>query len=123
MSKQLVTLRDDVFDEFDFEEYKMDIQHPFLNIYDELVKYEQNAILRVLHAKGMVDQAKKEEAVKKLHIESLESKKLVTSNNNSIKISFSYGTEDYKQGVNFGDVFDKADKKMYKMKEDLGLQR
>ncbi len=76
MSKQLVTLRDDVFDEFDFEEYKMDIQHPFLNIYDELVKYEQNAILRVLHAKGMVDQTKKEEAVKKLHIESLESKKL-----------------------------------------------
>nr|WP_321265820.1 DNA polymerase I [uncultured Sulfurimonas sp.] len=63
MSKQLVTLRDDILDEFDFEEYKMDIEHPFLNIYDELVKYDQNAILRVLHAKNMVSQEVQEEAV------------------------------------------------------------
>ena len=55
MSKQLVTLRHDVFDEIDFEEYTMDVEHPFLNIYDELVKYEQNAVLRVLHAKNQVD--------------------------------------------------------------------
>ncbi len=56
MSKQLVTLRDDVLDElnFDFEEYTMDVEHPFLNIYDELVKYELNAILRVLKAKNHV---------------------------------------------------------------------
>ncbi|WP_415398247.1 DNA polymerase I [Sulfurimonas sp. CS5] len=54
MSKELVTLKDDVLDELDFEEYKMDIEHPFLNIYDELVKYEQNAVLRVLRAKNMV---------------------------------------------------------------------
>lgn len=52
MSKNLVTLKDDVFDNFDFEEYKMDIENPFLNIYDELVKYEQNGILRVLNAKN-----------------------------------------------------------------------
>jgi len=69
------------------------------------------------------NQSKTIEQKLKKSLISLESKKLVTSNNNSIKISFSYGTEDYKQGVNFGDVFDKADKKMYKMKEDLGLQR
>jgi DNA polymerase-1 len=62
MSKELVTLRDDVFDDFDFEEYKMDIEHPFLNIYDELVKYDQNAILRVLHAKNMISEEKKVEA-------------------------------------------------------------
>ncbi|WP_373035901.1 DNA polymerase I [Sulfurimonas sp.] len=66
MSKKLVTLRDDVLDEFDFEEYKMDIEHPFLNIYDELVKYEQNAVLRALHAKNMISDEKKEEAEVKL---------------------------------------------------------
>ncbi|MCX6051538.1 MAG: DNA polymerase I [Campylobacterales bacterium] len=62
MSKKLVSLRDDVFESFDFEEYKMDIEHPFLNIYDELVKYEQNAILRTLQAKGQVSQEAHQEA-------------------------------------------------------------
>jgi len=68
MSKELVTLRDDVFDcsEFDFEDYKMDIENPFLNIYDELVKYEQNAILRTLHAKNMVSQERKDLAAKEV---------------------------------------------------------
>ncbi len=65
MSKELVTLRDNVFDSFDFEEYKMDIEHPFLNIYDELLKYDQNAVLRHLHAKNMVSDERKEEAQKK----------------------------------------------------------
>ncbi len=65
MSKELVTLRDDVFESFDFEEYKMDIEHPFLNIYDELLKYDQNAILRHLHAKNMVSDERKQEAVDK----------------------------------------------------------
>lgn len=51
MSKELVTLKHDIFESFDFQEYKMDVEHPFLNIYDELVKYEQNAILRMLQAK------------------------------------------------------------------------
>jgi DNA polymerase-1 len=54
MSKELVTLRTDVFDSFDFELYRMDVEHPFLNIYDELVQYEQNAVLRVLKARNMV---------------------------------------------------------------------
>lgn len=65
MSRELVTLKHDVLDEseFDFEEYKMDIDHPFLNIYDELVKYEQNAILRVIHAKNMVSKEAQQEAV------------------------------------------------------------
>ena len=60
MSKELVTLKADVFDSIDFEEYKMDIENPFLNIYDELVKYEQNAVLRVLHAKNMVSDAQRQ---------------------------------------------------------------
>ena len=59
MSKELVTLRDDVFEQIDFEEFKMDIENPFLNIYDELVKYEQNAILRTLHAKNLIGRAPK----------------------------------------------------------------
>ncbi len=62
MSRKLVTLRDDVLESFDFEEYKMNIEHPFLNIYDELVKYEQNAILRTLQAKGHVSQEAHQEA-------------------------------------------------------------
>jgi len=63
MSKQLVTLKEDVLDEFDFEEYKMDVEHPFLNIYDELVQYEQNAVLRVLHAKNIVSEETHKNAV------------------------------------------------------------
>ena len=55
MSKELVTLKQDVFDAIDFQEYTMDVAHPFLNIYDELVKYEQNGILRMLKAKGHVE--------------------------------------------------------------------
>jgi DNA polymerase-1 len=76
MSRVLVTLRHDVFEDFDFEEYKMDIEHPFLNIYDELVKYEQNAILRTLHAKNMVSNETHQEAVKKVEVETQETRKL-----------------------------------------------
>jgi DNA polymerase-1 len=76
MSKELVTLRDDVLDSFDFEVYKMDIENPFLNIYDELVKYEQNAILRVLHAKNMVSDSKKESAVAQVTLEQTQQRKL-----------------------------------------------
>ena len=66
MSKKLVTLHPNVFnyEDFDFEEYKMDVENPFLNIYDELVQYEQNAILRMLHAKNMVSEAQKESTQK-----------------------------------------------------------
>ena len=66
MSKELVTLKNDVLDEFDFEDYLMDVEHPFLNIYDELVKYELNAVLRVLHAKNMVSDETKQNAVEQV---------------------------------------------------------
>jgi len=62
LSKKLVTLHDDALDDFDFEAYKMDVDNPFLNIYDELVKYEQNAVLRMLYAKNLVSNEKKEQA-------------------------------------------------------------
>ncbi len=66
MSKELVTLKDNVLEAFDFEEYRMDVEHPFLNIYDELVKDEQNAILRVLHAKNMVSEETKQNSAEKV---------------------------------------------------------
>jgi DNA polymerase-1 len=69
MSKILVTLRDDVLESFDFNTSKMDIENPFLNIYDELVKYELNAILRVLHAKNMVSKEQQEETKKEVQIQ------------------------------------------------------
>ena len=56
MSKRLVTLKDDVFSTLDFQEYTMHYDNPFVKIYDELVQYEMNAILRVLHAKGIVEE-------------------------------------------------------------------
>ena len=58
MSKQLVTLKKDVFDEFDFDEYEMHYENPFVPIYDELVHYEMNGILRALHAKGVMQEQK-----------------------------------------------------------------
>ncbi len=66
LSKRLVTLREDAFESFDFEEYKMDVENPFLNIYDELVRYEQNAVLRALHAKNMVSTQQQEQAREKI---------------------------------------------------------
>ncbi|MCF6309423.1 MAG: DNA polymerase I [Sulfurimonas sp.] len=76
MSKELVTLKHDVFDSFDFQEYTMDIEHPFLNIYDELVKYEQNHVLRFLHAKNMVSTQTQQEAFNKVEVEIQETRKL-----------------------------------------------
>jgi len=64
MSKELVTLRADVLESFDFELYQMNIEQPFLNIYEELVKYEQNAILRMLRAKNLVDDSAQKEVEK-----------------------------------------------------------
>ncbi len=69
MSKELVTLKRDVFPSMDFEEYAMNIENPFLNIYDELVQYEQNAVLRVLHAKNQVSDEKRESAVQNIEEE------------------------------------------------------
>ena len=78
MSKELVTLHPNVFecDAFNFEEYKMDVENPFLNIYDELVQYEQNAVLRSLHAKNLVSDAKREGAQKAQEVCAQENKKL-----------------------------------------------
>jgi DNA polymerase-1 len=77
MSKKLVSLRDDVFESLDFEACKMDIENPFLNIYDELVKYEQNAILRVLHAKNMVSKEVQQATIAEVEEEILEERSVL----------------------------------------------
>jgi DNA polymerase-1 len=55
MSRKLVTLKRDLYDDIDFEPFLMHEENPFIPIYDELRQYEMNGILRVLHAKGLVD--------------------------------------------------------------------
>jgi len=52
-SRKLVTLEQNLFETFDFEKYKMHFENPFVKIYDELIEYEMNGILRQLNAKGM----------------------------------------------------------------------
>ncbi|MEA1917914.1 MAG: DNA polymerase I [Campylobacterota bacterium] len=61
ISKELVTLRDDVFNYLDFEEFKMSDENPFLNIYDELKQYEMNAIIRILQAKKIAPTEEKKD--------------------------------------------------------------
>jgi DNA polymerase-1 len=65
ISKQLVSLKDDLFESVDFEEFLMHDENPFIPLYDELQKYEMNAILRVLHAKNLVQQKSTPQAKKK----------------------------------------------------------
>ena len=57
MSHELVTLRTDILKGIDFTPFALPEANPFLPIYDELVEYEMNGILRVLHAKKLVDPA------------------------------------------------------------------
>lgn len=54
-SRELVTLKPDVFEILDFTEYEMHFENPFLPIYDDLIHYEMNAVLRSLKAKALFD--------------------------------------------------------------------
>ncbi|WP_345974150.1 DNA polymerase I [Sulfurimonas sp. HSL3-7] len=55
MSQKLVTLRTDILEGIDFTPFALPEENPFIPIYDELVEYEMNGILRTLHAKKLVD--------------------------------------------------------------------
>ena len=55
MSRKLVTLERGLYSSIDFETFVMKDENPFIAIYDELQEYEMNGILRVLHAKKLVD--------------------------------------------------------------------
>ena len=56
-SRELVRLKDDVFDSLDFSKFAMHFENPFLPIYDDLVHYEMNAALRTLKAKALFDES------------------------------------------------------------------
>ncbi|HEX5711084.1 MAG TPA: DNA polymerase I [Sulfuricurvum sp.] len=56
-SRQLVSLRNDIFDQLDFNDYVMHFDNPFLPIYDELIHYEMNAVLRTLKAKALFEES------------------------------------------------------------------
>ena len=62
-SQKLVTLRDDLFEAFDFDAYEMHYDNPFVNMVEELVEYEMNGILRALKAKGLIDAASESAAL------------------------------------------------------------
>lgn len=55
MSKKLVTLKDDLFDTVNWDEYDMDDRNPFLGIVPELKQYEMNGVIRKLKAKKLID--------------------------------------------------------------------
>jgi DNA polymerase-1 len=57
-SRELVRLKDDVFDSLDFSEFAMHFDDPFLSIYEDLVHYEMNAVLRTLKAKALFEESK-----------------------------------------------------------------
>lgn len=56
-SRELVKLRRDVFDYLDFSDYAMHFENPFLPIYDDLIHYEMNAVLRTLKAKALFEES------------------------------------------------------------------
>ena len=56
-SRELVKLRGDVLEPLDFSEFAMHFENPFLPIYDDLVHYEMNAVLRSLKAKALFEES------------------------------------------------------------------
>ncbi len=56
-SRELVTLRLDVLESLDFNDFAMHFDNPFLPIYDDLVHYEMNAVLRTLKAKALFEES------------------------------------------------------------------
>lgn len=64
-SRELVTLKADVFNTMDFSEYAMHFDNPFLPIYDDLVHYEMNGVLRSLKAKALFDESQELPRVEK----------------------------------------------------------
>lgn len=63
-SKQLVTLKDDLFDTIQWREYVMDERNPFLAIVPELQRYEMNGVIRKLKAKKLIGEEELEAAQK-----------------------------------------------------------
>ncbi|MGA9047095.1 DNA polymerase I [Sulfuricurvum sp.] len=70
-SRELVRLKDDVLESLDFSEFSMHFENPFLPIYDDLVHYEMNAVLRTLKAKALFEESQPVAASMKSEINEL----------------------------------------------------
>lgn len=69
-SKELVKLRGDVLEKLDFGNFAMHFENPFLPIYDDLVHYEMNGVLRTLKAKALFEESQNDaKAVSETKIE------------------------------------------------------
>lgn len=55
-SRELVSLRGDVLGGLDFKDFAMHFDNPFFPIYEDLVHYEMNAVLRTLKAKALFEE-------------------------------------------------------------------
>ena len=84
----------------------------FLPLGVEIVRYAGDEFALFCDGMSRVDAQSHIEKLNK----SIQTKKLKTADGQFIKVTFSYGICDYKEGSNFQDVFDNADKKMYEMK-------
>lgn len=56
-SRELVRLSADALEPLDFDQFTMHFENPFLPIYDDLVHYEMNAVLRSLKAKALFEES------------------------------------------------------------------
>lgn len=56
-SRELVRLKNDLFENLDFSQFAMHFENPFLPIYDDLVHYEMNAVLRTIKAKALFEES------------------------------------------------------------------
>ncbi|MDD5051387.1 MAG: DNA polymerase I [Sulfuricurvum sp.] len=89
-SRELVRLKDDVFDHLDFSEFAMHFENPFLPIYDDLVHYEMNAVLRTLKAKALFEESQpttapaKVEKVEVPHCESIDGCSILIDNDETL---------------------------------------
>ncbi|MBD3806383.1 DNA polymerase I [Sulfuricurvum sp.] len=61
-SRELVSLYSDLFESLDFSQFAMHFDNPFLPIYDDLVHYEMNAVLRTLKAKALFEESQSNDA-------------------------------------------------------------
>ncbi len=90
-SRELVRLKNDVFESLDFSEFAMHFDNPFLPIYDDLVHYEMNAVLRTLKAKALFEESQpstapvKIEKVEVSHCESINGCSILIDNDETLR--------------------------------------
>ncbi len=77
-SRELFTLKDDLFEKVDLEKFKLPLQNPILKIVDELLQYEITAILKRLK-KAPLQEVKEKREVEKIGLKKDEVLKTIFS--------------------------------------------